>query len=40
MAPFYRGYDPSFELDSDDMDAIQVLDSSFVNLPSMNSNLE
>ena len=24
MAPFYRGYDPTFELDSDDMDAIQV----------------
>lgn len=24
MAPFYRGYDPSFNLDSDDIEAIQV----------------
>ncbi|XP_050432080.1 matrix metalloproteinase-14 isoform X2 [Adelges cooleyi] len=25
MAPFYRGYDPSFNLDSDDVEAIQAL---------------
>lgn len=25
MAPFYRGYDPSFSLDSDDVEAIQSL---------------
>lgn len=25
MAPFYRGYDPSFSLDSDDVEAIQAL---------------
>lgn len=24
MAPFYRGYEPSFELDEDDVEAIQV----------------
>lgn len=24
MAPFYRGYEPSFELDSDDIMGIQV----------------
>lgn len=24
MAPFYRGYEPSFELDDDDVEAIQV----------------
>jgi hypothetical protein len=24
MAPFYRGYNPSFNLDSDDVEAIQV----------------
>lgn len=24
MAPFYRGYDPHFDLDRDDIDAIQV----------------
>jgi len=24
MAPFYRGYDPAFNLDSDDIEAIQV----------------
>jgi len=24
MAPFYRGYNPSFNLDSDDIEAIQV----------------
>lgn len=28
MAPFYRGYEPSFELDDDDVEAIQV---NFIN---------
>jgi len=30
MAPFYRGYDPNFILDRDDIDAIQVWKISFL----------
>lgn len=34
MAPFYRGYNPSFTLDSDDVEAIQVEHEN--NYPSYN----
>lgn len=32
MAPFYRGYDPVFQLDEDDIDGIQVGFNLFSNI--------
>ncbi len=36
MAPFYRGYESSFQLDTDDIVAIQVKKNSNLTLPSLN----